>query len=195
MLGRPTHCSGRGGSGALWVCPPVRSQWRCGPAAELSRSITSGVKRCDASFVPIFTPGFCAIGRGGARTTRRLSLRIAVDGLPPDVCLSGTGRGLGRRVFGRRFTPTRVVPSRGCPSSETRLHPVCPCCERIRVRQYLRRERNVPGTSPPKGNQCSCNRPDDLLGLLAARYALSIPFAEEDLRPPTRVLYGVGQSF
>jgi hypothetical protein len=157
--------------------------------------MTSGVKRCDASFLQIFTPCFCAIGRGGASKTRRLITLISVDWLPPYLCPSGTCLGLGTRVFCSRLTPTRVVPSRGCASSDNRLQPVCPFRERISVRQCLRRESNFAGNSPHKGDQFSCNRHYDLIGILAARHELSIPFAEADLRPPTDVLDGFGQLF
>ena len=59
----------------------------------------------------------------------------------------------------------------------------------------LRREGNFPGNGPHQGHQCSRNRHHDLIGVLAARHELSIPFAQADLRLPTEVLDGFGPLF
>jgi hypothetical protein len=138
---------------------------------------------------------FCVIGRAGARTTRRLRTLLSVDWRPPYLCPSGTGLGLGPRVSCSRLTPTRVVPHRGYASSDKRFQPIFPLRERTSVMRCLRREGNFSGNSPHKGDQFSCNRHYDLIGILAARHELSIPFAEADLRPPTDVLDGFGQLF
>ena len=61
--------------------------------------------------------------------------------------------------------------------------------------QCLRREGNFPGNGPHKGHQFSRNSHHDLVGILAASHEVSIPFAQADLRLPTEVLDGFGQSF
>jgi hypothetical protein len=154
---------------------PLRSRFQ----ARLTRGVdmTSGVKSCDSSVLHLLTPCFGVIGRAGARKTRRLITRLSVDGLPPDWCPSGTGLGLGTRVACRRFTPTRVVPYRGCASRDTRWHPVVPCRERTSGIRCRHRESHFPGHRPQKGHQCSRHRHPDVIGVLAARHEVSRPLA------------------
>jgi hypothetical protein len=157
--------------------------------------MTSGVKRGEPNFGHVLTPFACVIGRAGARQTRRLITRIAVDWGPSDVGPSGTCLGLGTRVSGSRFTPTRVVPYRGGASADRRFQPGCPLRARTSAMPCLRWEGNCPGHGPHQGNQFSRNRHHALVGVLAASYELSIPFTQADLRLPTEVLERFGPLF
>jgi hypothetical protein len=94
------------------------------PSVDMTAEVTSSLK------ISVRHPAFpwrgCS-GRDGASTIRRLSLRISVDGLPPDWRPSGAGLGLGTRMPVGLVTPTRVAPHRGGVSADPRgkLAPVC----------------------------------------------------------------------
>jgi hypothetical protein len=62
-----------------------------------------------------------SMGSGGARKTRRLITRIAVDGVPPDLGPSGACLHRGARVPAGLVTPSRVTPDRGRAASDGRL--------------------------------------------------------------------------
>jgi hypothetical protein len=164
-------------AGELWRCYDCRCQ-------ESRREVLT----CAYSI-------FCVIGRAGASKTRRLLRLLSGDWRPPSLGPSGTGLGLGTRVSCRRFTPTRVVPHRGCVSSDQRVQPGFPLRARASLIRYLRREGNFLGNSPHKADQFSRNRHHNLVGVLATRHEVSIPFAQADLRLPTEVLDGFGQVF
>jgi hypothetical protein len=62
-------------------------------------------------------------GRAGARHRRRVLLRLAVDGVPPDWRPSGAGLARGPRRPAGLFTLSRVTPHRGGVASAIRWTP------------------------------------------------------------------------
>jgi hypothetical protein len=90
--------------------------------------------------------GMFAIGRGGARQTRRWRLRLSVDGGPPAWRPAGAGRGLGPRVSCRRCTPSRAPPHRG--RCRWLLAPVVPSRQDQRG-AVARASQGRTGPSPP----------------------------------------------
>ena len=151
----------------LVPAPHLTSQWSGRPTAQarcscVAPSLWAAAHRgrcydfrCQESrreFLTCSYAIFCVIGRAGASKTRRLIMLLSVDWLPPYLCPSGTCLGLGTRVSCSRLTPTRVVPYRGCASSDARFQRIFPLRERTSAMRCLRREGNFSGNGPHKGN-------------------------------------------
>jgi hypothetical protein len=91
----------------------------CPPQLNTGVDMTSGVK----GFLENASSVHCHCllldyRKRRSQLSRRLITRISVSWVPPDVCPSSVGLALGPRVSGRRVTPARMAPTRGCFSCD-----------------------------------------------------------------------------